>query len=97
MATLFMPYCDGTPALLDINGHKLLVLATEDTDLDLLSDASGADEYRRIEIDDSSTEVREYALAQIAGDVEGGVVIAPAGVSPGMLISELGEQLPWVH
>jgi len=101
MIRYFIPYSDGSPAIVEIKGHKMLLVSSQEEDLDSLLDAAGADEY--VEMDMPETDqTEEEALASITDSFDTeknftGVVIAPPGVPADHLLYELQDQLPWIH
>lgn len=96
MTRYFVPYSEGSPAVVEINGHRMILVSSEEDSVDDLLSASGADDYREIVVPDSDVS-KEFALADLAGGSAGGIVITPPGISPDVIISELGNQLPWLH
>jgi hypothetical protein len=96
MTRYFVPYLEGVPAVVEINGHRMILVSSEEESVDDLLSVSGADDYREIEVPDSELS-KEFALADLAGETAGGIVITPPGISPDVIVSELGNQLPWLH
>ncbi len=90
---VFVPFVEGHPALLSVNGHQLLLVATNADDLTGQLGLFEAEELREVEIDDAI----EDTLAQLAGEGQTGVVVVPPGASAGDVIASLQSELPWVH
>jgi hypothetical protein len=94
--SFFVPYTGKKPASVSVNGHRLVILASErgaiEDDLDLL----GADRIKKVRLG-SSDEEQERTLGKIARQADGGVVIAPAGVGIRDILKNLESELPWVH
>jgi hypothetical protein len=96
MESYFIPYFGKRPALLCINGHKLVILANDrdvlEDDLELL----GADRLKSVKCGEREGEQDEM-LGRIARQVDGGVVIAPSGVHLRDVIKNLESELPWLQ
>lgn len=96
MDNFFVPYTGKKPASVCINGHRLVILTHErdilEEDLDLL----GADHIKKVKLSSSEVEQQRF-LGRIARQVDGGVVIAPAGVELRDILRNLEDELPWVQ
>ena len=94
MNNFFVPYTGKKPALVNINGHRLVILAEEkgtlEEDLELL----GADRVKTVKVAGSNS-AQEQLLGKIARQVDGGVVIAPSGVGLRDILKNLETELPW--
>lgn len=94
MSNFFVPYTGRKPALVNINGHRLVILSEEkdilEEDLDLL----GADRVKKVKMVGTDTD-QEQLLGKIARQVDGGVVIAPSGVDLRDVLKNLENELPW--
>jgi hypothetical protein len=94
MNNFFVPYTGKKPALVNINGHRLVILAEEkdmlEEDLELL----GADRVKKVKVEGSESE-QEQMLGKIARQVDGGVVIAPSGIGLRDVLKNLESELPW--
>ena len=95
METYFVPYSADAPAAVNIKGHTVLIVSTQVDDMLPALEAVGGDEIRRIDLQ-SDEEVPEI-LADLAANVNGGVVLTPPGVSPTDMIENLAAELPWIH
>ncbi|MCB0346738.1 MAG: hypothetical protein KDD66_16600 [Bdellovibrionales bacterium] len=93
LEAVFVPFSAGHPALLTVNGHRLLLVATEADDLNGQLGLFDAEELREVHID----EAIEDTLAQLGGDGQAGVVVVPPGASAFDVIESLHSELPWVH
>ena len=93
MIKFFVPYSNMDLAPVSIKGHRMLFLATEESELE--SDAAdwGWDEIREIE---DSAEESEF-LADLAAAIEGGVVVLPPGEHLSSVVEALQDELPWIH
>lgn len=94
MEKLFVPYTGNVPAALDIKGHRVLIISSQIEDIAKDLELVGGEEVREIELpDNDGTKV----LADLAADINGGVVLTPPGVSPRDMIESLESELPWIH
>ena len=96
MTKYFVPYTQDTPAAIEIKGHRLLLVSTDEGELLDDLDRIGGDRVREINLRDDSAE-QTAALADLAATVNGGVVLTPPGVSVERMIQSLETELPWVH
>lgn len=94
MDKFFVPYTGKKPALVCINGHRLVILAEEKDTLEEDLDLLGADRVKRVKVTGSDQE-QEQLLGRIARQVDGGVVIAPSGVGLRDVLKNLENELPW--
>ncbi len=93
MDKFFIPYSHGTPVAIEIKGHRLVLVGTdEDTMLDDLS-LVGGDTIRELDLPDDD----KVTLADLAASVRGGIVMAPPGISLHSVLVDLETELPWVH
>ena len=96
MVKVFVPYIHNVPAALEINGHKVLIICADSDDIVGELDIVGGDEIRELVLGEGSHEQSEL-LADLAADIEGGVVLSPPGVPPSAMINNLRQELPWIH
>ena len=96
MENFFVPYTGKKPALVCINGHRLVILSHEKDTLEEDLDLLGADRVKTVKVKGSESE-QERLLGKIAREVDGGVVIAPAGVGLRDVIKNLESELPWLQ
>jgi hypothetical protein len=94
--SFFVPYTGKKPASVSINGHRLVILSSERDTIEDDLDLFGADRIKKVRLGVSEVE-QERALGKIARQVDGGVVIAPAGVGIRDVLKNLESELPWVH
>lgn len=93
---VYVPYSKDTPATININGHKLVIVSKNSkTLLDGLQSVGG-DSVREIPINEGVKE-EALALAELATIIKGGVVMAPSSVKLTTMIKSLEKQLPWLH
>ena len=96
MENFFVPYTGKKPAAVYINGHRLVIMASEkdllEDDMELL----GADKIKKVRLS-SSEDARLQFMGKIARQVDGGVVIAPSGVELKDVLRNLEDELPWVQ
>lgn len=96
MDKFFVPYSDGAPLALNIKGHKVLIVTTDSEDMVEDLDALGGNEVLEIELPDGEVDYSQV-LADLAARINGGVVLAPPGVTPTAMIHDLEAELPWIH
>lgn len=94
MNNFFVPYTGKKPALVNINGHRLVILAEEKDTLEEDLELLGADRVKKVKVADSESE-QEQMLGKIARQVDGGVVIAPSGIGLRDVLKNLESELPW--
>ncbi len=94
MSTFFIPYSGDTPAAVEINGHRLLILASEPGDVEPDLIELGGTEVRTLEIEKGH---ENEAFLHLAEEIKGGVVLTPPGIPVSILIDSLERELPWVH
>ena len=91
-----MPYSGKRPALVSVNGHKLLILARDRETFQDHLDAVGADRLKKVDAGSNEGD-EEVVLKKLAERINAGVVVAAAESEFGDVIKSLEEQLPWVH
>ena len=94
MNNFFVPYTGKKPALVNINGHRLVILAEEKDTLEEDLELLGADRVKKVKVTGSESD-QEQMLGKIARQVDGGVVIAPSGVGIRDVLKNLETELPW--
>lgn len=97
MTVFFVPYTDNAPAPVSINGHRVLIVASDSEDIVQELSTIGADEIREIHVVKDDDEEISQALAELAADIGGGVVLTPPGITPRVMIDNLSRELPWIH
>ena len=96
MEKFFIPYSNGCPAAINIKGHRLLIVSTDEEDISESLEYLGGHEVRELEAqDDNNDESR--VLAELAAGIKGGVVLAPPGITLSRMIDSLETELPWVQ
>jgi hypothetical protein len=98
MKSFYVPYKGKRPAFLDINGHRVVILAADQEAFegDKVGEFVKADSVKAVAGGDSEGE-RQSALLKIARTSKSGVIVAPDDMDIGDLIKDLKEQLPWVQ
>lgn len=96
MSKLFAPYAGSQPASLNINGHRLWVLAHDPEILTANLKLFGGDRIKKVNVPGEGSE-QEEALSRLAESSHTGVVIAPSEIGVSEFIRTLENQLPWVH
>lgn len=93
MSKFFIPYEGGCPKPIEIKGHRLLIICSAEEDLFHEFETLKFGEVRRVDFIEDEKEM----LADLAASINGGVVLAPPGVSVGAMIADLEQELPWLH
>ena len=93
MGKFFVPDFDDSPAAIEIKGHRLLILSANENEM--LSELKnfGGTELRELTYFDDESEL----LADLAAEINGGVVLTPPDVSVSSMIKNLEDELPWIH
>jgi hypothetical protein len=101
MDKVYVPYVENKPVTIEVNGHRFLLLASDEDDLLENFDHLGDSEVREFDVNldqvsegnlDLSTE-----LSEITQRANAGVLVKPPGISTSLLIESLKSELPWVH
>ena len=96
MTNFFVPYSGKHPALISVNGHKLLILAREQEVFEDSLDAVGADRLKIIKTSGPFQD-EDSLLKTLAEKVDAGVVVAASDSDFQDVLRNLEEELPWVH
>lgn len=96
MTNYFVPYSGKKPVSLNVNGHKLILLATDKESIESELPEVGGDRLKVFKVGESEVE-KEKFLTDFAFKNEAGVVIVPSEISPKDLLKNLESQLPWLH
>ena len=94
MSKFFVPFNQDEPAAVEINGHRLLLVASSEDELTAGLREIGGSEVREIELSPSN---EESVLRNLANTIHGGIVLTPPGVRVATMLSSLKAELPWVH
>lgn len=89
----YLPYKEGSPTTVEINGHRLLLVCAEADCLREGMGSFGATEIRELELENDL----EIVLSDLALQTQSGIVITPPGVSITDVVDNLEKQLPWVN
>jgi len=90
---LFLPYLDDQPVVIEIKGHRQVIVSEDGQDLRDSLEMLGAEEVIELDLSDSYPDAADI----LAEEVEASAVFAPEGVSVGSMILSLQESLPWVQ
>lgn len=96
MDRYFVPFIGDSPAVVDINGHKLLVVSRDKLDVESCLSLFGADSVESVEGEGPQDECHEK-LEKLADAIKGDVVIAPEDSPLEDILSDLQEELPWLQ
>lgn len=94
MSKFFVPFNQDEPVAIEINGHRLLLVAASEDELAAGLTEIGGSEVREIELSPAN---EETVLRDLAKAVHGGIVLTPPGVGVATMLSSLKADLPWVH
>ena len=90
---LFMATDGHDPATVEVKGHRILLLAQSAEILEEDMEFLGGDGIAQLLFEDG----KDQALADLASQIGGGVVVAPPGISIINMLHDLHEQLPWIQ
>ena len=98
MKSFYVPYKGKRPAYLDINGHRVVILSSDQEAFESapVQEFVKSDSVKAVAGGESERE-RQRALVKIAKSSKSGVIVAPDDMDIGELIKDLKEQLPWVQ
>ena len=96
MVKYFIPYVKDTPVAINVKGHKLLLLKTEEEGIEQDLAYLGGDSVKSLELAEDSVQLSS-ALTNLAESIKAGIVLTPRGVSVATMIKSLEHDLPWVH
>lgn len=96
MTRYYIPYNGNRPAPLEVNGHRLIVLAKSRDAIEDELESVGADHIRTVKVKDSEGAEQEF-FTKLAQKNGAGVLVMPAEVSYEQLKDSLVAQLPWLH
>ncbi|MBL7661536.1 hypothetical protein JNK13_02175 [bacterium] len=86
----YIPFSKNRPQLIEIKGHRLLLVSEIENQIKTVLPDLGADEVRRVDGDAKMLEL-------LASESGGGVLIAPENISFKTALRYLERDLPWVH
>jgi hypothetical protein len=96
MKKFYIPYSGRKPSAVEINGHRLIMLAQDKESVITHLDAVGADRLKVVKVEDSETAEVEF-FSKLSFRNHAGVVILPPEVSCGDMLATLEASLPWVQ
>ncbi len=96
MTRFYIPYSGNRPAPLEINGHRLIVLAKDKDALQSDLELVGADRIKTVKVEDTESAEQEF-FSKLAQRNGAGVLVMPPEVSYSQLKYSLIEQLPWLQ
>lgn len=92
----FMPYREGKPVAVVVNGHRLLILSSDKEPFEDHLESLGADSVRSVRGGASKFE-EEQLFQTLAKSADAGIVIAPGDLELRQILSNLESELPWLH
>lgn len=96
MKEFFVPYVGAKPKPININGHRVIILAEAKDAIEDQLLFLGADTVKCIKTGDS-VEEQAVALNKLAKRINAGVVVSPDDITLRDLMRNLEEQLPWLQ
>jgi hypothetical protein len=96
MSIFYVPYYGDSPAALDINGHRLVILSKSKRVLKNSLGLLGADQLQKVSGGATQAEQLEI-FTQIGKRAKSGIVVIPSDVPLADIIQNLEHQLPWLH
>lgn len=96
MPRYFIPFSGRDPAALDINGHRLLIVSSDQKDIEESLALFGADTVKSID-GELGRDDGYVALEKLADSIKGDVVIAPEDEPLESILTDLQEELPWLQ
>lgn len=96
MLRFFVPYTNEKPASINIKGHNLVLVSTEEQDVVKGLSFFGANRVEEVHVEDSQSK-QDVFLNKLAESIHGGVVLAPPGVDLDLVLEGLESELPWMH
>ncbi len=101
MEKVYVPFIENEPITVEVNGHRFLILASEEEDLMDQLEEFGDAEVREFDVHISDVAEGNFDLSheltQISEHANAGVLVQPPGVSTSLLIESLESELPWLH
>lgn len=96
MFRYFVPYSGTCPTAIDINGHKLLIVSSDKSDIEECLDIFGADCIKTVDGGISRDDCHD-TLERLAEEVAGDVLIAPEDAPLQETLLSLEQELPWLQ
>jgi len=96
MTRYYIPFSGRSPAALDINGHRLLIVSSDQRDIEESLALFGADTVKSIDRD-LARDDGHVVLEKLADSIKGDVVIAPEDEPLEAILTDLQEELPWLQ
>lgn len=91
MERLFVPYAGASPATVEVNGHRLIMVSADSAALSESLDTLGADEVRLV-----SGDSPRALLDTLSKKCNAGVVLTPPELPVEEVLRSLELELPWV-
>lgn len=94
MTQFFAPYTGKKPKIVQINGHKLLIVSKEEEVFNHEAlEELGADAVKKMRARGSD----EDALIELAVKHKSGIVVASSDLDLNQILKGLHDELPWLH
>ncbi len=95
METLYAPYLGEEPAAILVNGHRIVVLSTDQSALEERLPLFGGDSVHPL--DDAAEDNADDVIQRIAEATHAHVVVTPREVTVEDVLHSLEESLPWLQ
>jgi hypothetical protein len=92
---IFVPYTDNKPATVEINGHKLVILAWEKDQLEECLDLVGGESVHSV--DDESFYSTDELVKGISLATSARVILPPQEMELSDFVLSLKQNLPWYN
>jgi hypothetical protein len=96
MSWFYAPFIGNKPASTVVNGHRVVVVSPDPSNMADGLAVFGADRIKRLKIGGSETE-RFQALQRFSKRARGSVVVAPPDVEMVEVVENLKHELPWLQ
>ena len=96
MYKLFVPYKDKKPAVVEVKGHKVIILTTERSSMEDDMALVGGETCRSINLE-GTTRQQMLSLRKLSDRSGAGIVVNAGSVDLSDVIKNLEAELPWLQ
>jgi hypothetical protein len=89
----YIPYAGRHPAIVDINGHRLVILAREREQLEEYLDLVGGDQV--FAVNEESFDSTDALFEGLANEAHAQIVVTPEEIEIPQVLEQLRHALPW--